>query len=405
MKAYERFLNYVKFGTTSDENAPENVFPSTEGQRVLADELVKEMKQIGFADARCDANCYVYGSLPSNCGGSQPAIGLIAHMDTSSAASGTNIRPRIVKSYRGGDIVLNAERNLVLREEDFPCLSHCGGMDLIVTDGTTLLGGDDKAGIAEILTAAENIVRGKIPHGKICVAFTPDEEIGRGASRFDLAAFGADFAYTVDGGKLDDLEYENFNAADAVLTVHGISTHPGDAKDKMRNAPLLGMEFHLMLPAAETPEHTEGREGFYFLEHIEGEVEKAVFHYIVRDHDSARFEARKQYMQRAVNYLNAKYGTGTFELAIKDSYYNMKPVLEKHPEVVKRAEKAMRSAGVEPKAVPIRGGTDGAVLSQMGLPCPNLSTGGYNCHSRFEFVSIQEMNKVVEILMALLKCQ
>lgn len=403
MKAYERFLHYISFSTTSDENAPAKVFPSTETQKALADDLVGEMKRIGFADARRDGNCYVYGSLPSNCGAGQPAVGLLSHLDTSSAASGTDIRPRIVKAYRGGDIVLNAERDIVMRESLFPCLTHCRGMDLIVTDGTTLLGGDDKAGIAEILTAAETLIRKNLPHGKVCVAFTPDEEIGRGVGRFDLAAFGADFAYTVDGGALDEFEYENFNAADAALTVHGISTHPGDAKNKMKNAAVLGMEFHAMLPPAEVPEHTEGREGFYFLEHMEGEAEKAVFHYIIRDHDRAKFEARKQYLRRAADYLNEKYGAGTFELAEKDSYYNMKPVLEKHPEVVKRAEQAMRSVGVEPKSPPIRGGTDGAALSQAGLPCPNLPTGDYNCHSRFEFVSIQEMDKVVEILVSLLK--
>ena len=400
MKAYERLLNYVKYDTTSDENAPEDLCPSTENQKVFGAALAEEMKRIGFADAHMDADGYVYGSLPANCAGKQPVIGLISHRDTRSAASGANIRPRLVK-YTGGDIVLNPEKNIVLRESEFPCLAKCRGMELIVTDGTTLLGGDDKAGIAEILTAAEALLARNIPHGKIAVAFTPDEEIGRGADRFDVAGFGADFAYTVDGGVLEEFSYENFNAASALVTVHGVSTHPGDAKDKMKNAALLGMQFHSLLPPDEAPEHTEGREGFYFLEHIEGGTEKAVLRYIIRDHDKEKFEARKSYLRQAAAYLNGKYGKGTFDLSLKDSYYNMRPVVEKNPEIVARAERAMRRAGVEPNVTPIRGGTDGAMLSFRGLPCPNLPTGGHNCHSRFEFVSVPEMDRVVEILVNL----
>lgn len=405
MRAYERLLNYVTYDTTSDENAPENVSPSTKKQLALADRLAEEMTSLGFEGVRRDENGYVYGFLPSNCGEGQPVVGLISHMDTSSAAKGTGIKPRIVKNYDGGDIVLNAEKNIVLRPADFECLNGCRGMDLVVTDGTTLLGADDKAGVSEILTAAELLREKNIPHGKITVAFTPDEEIGRGTDHFDLKAFGADIAYTVDGGKLGELEYENFNAAGAVLTVSGVNTHPGDAKNKMRNAILYGIEFNSMLPPAETPAHTEGYEGFYHLLHFEGCEEKATLHYIVRDHNKTKFEARKAYLQHTADYLNEKYGAGTFDLKLKDSYYNMKEIIEKHMDVVKRAENAMRECGVEPVAVPIRGGTDGAMLSWKGLPCPNLPTGGYNYHSRFEFASIQEMDKMAEVLTALVKKQ
>ena len=403
MRAYERLLDLVAYDTTSDEDAPESVSPSTKKQLALADHLAEELKSLGFEGVRRDKFGYVYGFLPSNCGEGQPVVGLISHMDTSPAASGANIRPRVVKNYGGGDIVLNREKNIVLSPAEFGCLSGCKGMDLVVTDGTTLLGADDKAGISEILTAAEALREKNVPHGKIAVAFTPDEEIGRGTDHFDLEAFGADLAYTVDGGKLGELEYENFNAAAATLTVRGVSTHPGDAKNKMRNAAVLGMEFHAMLPAAETPEHTEGYEGFYHLTRFTGCEETAELRYIVRDHDKAAFEARKAYLQHAANYLNEKYGAGTFRLNLKDSYYNMKEIMEKHMDVVKRAENAMRACGVEPKAVPIRGGTDGAMLSWKGLPCPNLPTGGYNYHSRFEFAAVQEMDKMAEVLVALVR--
>jgi tripeptide aminopeptidase len=405
MRAYERLLDYVKFDTTSDENAPEERSPSTKGQLVLADHLAAEMKQLGFQNVRRDSFGYVYGFLPSNCGTKQPVIGLIAHMDTSSAACGSGIKPRIVKNYGGGEIVLNEEKNIVLRPADSPCLKECLGMNLIVTDGTTLLGADDKAGIAEILTAAELLNWRNIPHGPIAVAITPDEEIGRGTDHFDLEEFGADFAYTVDGGKLGQLEYENFNAASAVLTVHGIATHPGDAKNKMKNAVLLGIEFNALLPPAETPEHTEGYEGFFHLLRFEGSEERAELHYIVRDHDRQNFEARKAALRRAADYLNDKYGAGTFELQLKDQYFNMKPVISRHMEVVERAERAMRACGVEPKAVPIRGGTDGAMLSCKGLPCPNLSTGGFNFHSRFEFIPVQAMDKMADVLVELVRAE
>lgn len=405
MKAYERFLEYVKYDTTSDEYAPEDRIPSTEKQLVLADRLAEELKAIGFADARRDRYGYVYASAPSNCGGGLPAVGLIAHMDTSSAASGADVKARIVRNYDGGDILLNAEKQIYLRPSQFDALTGCVGDDLIVTDGTTLLGGDDKAGIAEIMEAAERILSQNLPHGKISVAFTPDEEIGRGGAHFDLDAFGADFAYTVDGGKTGELENETFNAASAVLTVHGVSTHPGDGKNRLKNASLLAMEFHSMLPPAEVPEHTEGREGFYFLEDMKGETERAVFRYIVRDHDKAKFEARKQYLRRAADYLTAKYGPGVFELDIKDSYYNMREIIDAHPEVTDRAEKAMRACGQEPVFVPIRGGTDGSFLSWKGLPCPNLPTGAFNLHGRFEFVSVTQMETMADTLTELLKKQ
>jgi tripeptide aminopeptidase len=405
MRAYERLLDYVKFNTTSDENAPEGRSPSTAGQLVLADRLAEEMKKLGFQKVRCDCYGYVYGFLPANCGTKQPVIGLIAHMDTSSAACGEGIRPRIVKNYGGGEIVLNEEKNIVLCPANSPCLDECLGMNLIVTDGTTLLGADDKAGIAEILTAAELLNKRNVPHGPIAVAITPDEEIGRGTDRFNLEEFGADFAYTVDGGKLGELEYENFNAASAVLTVHGIATHPGDAKNKMKNAVLLGIEFNAMLPPAETPEHTEGYEGFYHLLRFEGCEERAELHYIVRDHDNEKFEARKAALSRAANYLNDKYGDGTFELRHKDQYFNMKPIISQHMEVVERAERAMRACGVKPESVPIRGGTDGAMLSCKGLPCPNLSTGGFNFHSRFEFIPVQAMDKMADVLVELVRAE
>lgn len=401
MRAYERLIRYASFDTTSNEDSAE--IPSTPGQIVLADSLAEEMEKLGFADVRRDESGYVYGTLPANCGEKLPVIGLIAHMDTSEAAPGGGIRPRIVANYDGGDIVLNAEKDIVMRAEKFKNLAQFIGKDLVVTDGTTLLGADDKAGVAEILTAAEELNRRKIPHGKIAAAFTPDEEIGRGADRFDVAGFGADFAYTVDGGTLGELEYENFNAASAVVKVNGVSVHPGDAKNRMKNASLLAMEFHSMLPPAETPEHTEGYEGFYHLTRITGSVEQAELRYIIRDHDRAQFEARKDRVREIAEYLGRKYGAETFRLDLKDSYYNMKEILSPHMDIVRRAEQAMREAGVEPKAVPIRGGTDGAVLSYKGLPCPNLPTGGQNFHGRFEFIPVQDMDKMVEVLINIVK--
>ncbi|QAT50602.1 peptidase T [Caproiciproducens sp. NJN-50] len=401
MKAYERLLHYASFDTTSCEDSES--CPSTPGQLRFADALAEEMKSLGFSGVRRDESGYVYGTLPASCEAKAPVIGLISHMDTSDAAPGAGIRPRIVRNYDGGDIVLNREKNIVMRAADYRNLADCIGEDLIVTDGTTLLGADDKAGIAEILTMAEELNRRGTPHGTIAVAFTPDEEIGRGADRFDVKGFGADFAYTVDGGTVGELEYENFNAAGAVVTVHGVSVHPGDAKNRLRSAAQFAMEFHSMLPEAETPEHTEGREGFYHLTRIAGDAEHAELRYIIRDHDRAKFEARKETVRKIADYLNEKYGAGTFELSLSDSYYNMKEKIEEHPEIVARAEQAMREAGMEPRAVPIRGGTDGARLSFMGLPCPNLPTGGQNFHGRFEFIPIRSMEQMAEVLINLVK--
>lgn len=405
MRAYERLLKYVTFDTTSDENVPESVCPSTENQKTLARALVEEMKELGMSDAQMDEHGYVYATLPANCDAKVPVIGLIAHMDTSSSASGKNVKPRIVENYDGGEIVLNAERKITMSPEKYESLSDYKGKDLIVTDGTTLLGADDKAGIAEILTAIEKINAEGIKHGKIAVAFTPDEEIGRGADRFDVKRFGADFAYTVDGGKLGEIEYENFNAAAATVTVHGVNIHPGSAKNKMKNALLMGIEFNSLLPAHEIPACTEGYEGFHHLSHMEGDEEKAVLRYIIRDHDKAKFAEKKARFEKAAAYLNDKYGDGTFELDLRDSYYNMKEKIEPHMFLIENAKKAMLDAGVEPKIVPIRGGTDGARLSFMGLPCPNLSTGGHNFHGRFEYIPVQSMDSMTQVLINIVKVQ
>lgn len=403
MRAYERLISYTSFDTTSREDSETS--PSTSEQLRFADALAKEMRTLGFSNVRRDEFGYVYGTLEANCRTDSPAIGLIAHMDTSEAASGADIKPKIIKNYDGKDIVLNPDQNIVMRVREFGNLLNYVGDDLIVTDGTTLLGADDKAGVAEILTMAEELEKRKIPHGTIAVAFTPDEEVGRGTEHFDVKGFGADFAYTVDGGTLGEFEYENFNAAGAVVTVHGVSVHPGDAKNRMRNAAQFAMEFHSMLPAAETPEHTEGYEGFYHLTRISGSAEQAELRYIIRDHDRAKFEARKEFFGSVAAYLNQKYGAGTFEVFLSDSYYNMKEKIEEHPEIIKRAELAMKNAGVTPRAVPIRGGTDGAKLSFLGLPCPNLPTGGQNFHGRFEFIPIQSMDKMVEVLLRLVETE
>lgn len=394
MRAYERFLDYVKYPTMSDENS--GTTPSSEKQLVLARVLCEELHSIGLADARVDEYGYVYASLAANAEG-RPTIGLIAHMDTSSEASDENIKPAVVE-YTGGDILLNKEKGITMRVSDYPYLESFAGQTLIVTDGTTLLGADDKAGIAEIVTALEQIISQDLPHGRIAVAFTPDEEIGEGADHFNVEGFGADFAYTVDGGFLGELEYENFNAASAKITVNGVSIHPGSAKGKMKNAARLACEFDSLLPSDELPELTEEYEGFHHLLSIKGECELATMSYIIRDHDMKKFEDKKQCFAELVNKLNDKYGEGTFVLEMKDSYYNMRSIIESNLYVVERADRAMRAAGVTPMVVPIRGGTDGARLSFMGLPCPNLSTGGGNFHSRFEFVSADAMDKMVQVI-------
>ena len=396
MRAYERLLRYVQYDTAS--NGGSKTCPSTETQRDFGRILAEEMTALGLSDVRQDKNGYVYGKLPANAPG-QPAIGLIAHIDTVDDAPALPMKAHIVENYRGGDIVLDEAGRNVLSPAVFPSLNDAVGKDLIVTDGNTLLGADDKAGVAEILTLCEELIaRPEIRHGDVCVGFTPDEEIGRGADLFDIPGFGADFAYTVDGGAMPEIYYENFNAASAAVTVRGLSIHPGSAKNKMKNAMLIAHEFISMLPGAETPEHTEGREGFYHLTAMSGEIEKAGMSFIIRDHDMKKFNARKEYMGRIAAFLNAKYGDGTIELTVKDSYYNMLEKLADHMDVIERANDAFRRLGCEPVAVPIRGGTDGARLSYMGLPCPNLPTGGFNCHGRFEYAVIQDMDRVVELL-------
>lgn len=405
MRAFERFLKYVTFDTTSDDNAAQNTCPSTEKQKVLALSLVEEMKANGMSDAHMDSNGYVYGTLPANCDAQVPVIGLISHMDTSSSASGANIKTQIIKNYDGGDILLNKELDIVMSPAKFESLADYKGKDLIVTDGTTLLGADDKAGVAEILTAVQRLNDDGVKHGKVVIAFTPDEEIGRGADRFDVKHCGAEYAYTVDGGKLGEIEYENFNAAAAIVTVNGVNIHPGDAKNKMKNAVLMGIEFNEMLPAQEIPACTEGYEGFHHLSHIEGDEEKTVLRYIIRDHDMNQFKAKKARFEKIAAYLNEKYGKQTIELNLFDSYYNMKEQILPHMFIIEKAQKAMKDAGVEPEIVAIRGGTDGARLSFMGLPCPNLSTGGHNFHGRFEYIPVQSMDSMVEVLINILKVQ
>ena len=399
MNTYELFLNYVLIPTMSDEES--ETIPSTKKQLVLANLLKDQLLELGLADARVDEYGYVYATLPANIDKRVDAIGFIAHMDTSSEASDENIKPKIVE-YRGGDILMNAERGIYMRESDYPCLKGYVGQHLIITDGTTLLGADDKAGIAEIMSALKKIIDTGAPHGKICVSFTPDEEIGRGADQFDVKGFGADYAYTVDGGALGELEYENFNAASAKVTVNGVSIHPGSAKDRMKNASLIAYEFNSLLPADEIPEMTEGYEGFHHLISMSGECELAKLNYIIRDHDKAKFEEKKRVFVEAADAINKKYGEGTLVLNLTDSYYNMKEMIEPCMYVVERAKRAMTDLGVTPEVVPIRGGTDGARLSFMGLPCPNLCTGGENFHSRFEFVSCESMEKISDIIVRII---
>ena len=399
MNITERFLKYVSFPTQSDEST--RACPSTPGQLELGYYLAREMEEMGLAHVRTDANGYVYAVLPANCKTNAPVLGLIAHMDTSPDCSGAGIKPRTVL-YQGGDIVLNQEKNIVMREGEFPSLTRNRGKHLIVTDGTTLLGADDKSGIALILTAVEELMASGQPHGEVRIAFTPDEEIGAGADHFDVAAFGADYAYTVDGGALGELEYENFNAASGRVTLNGVSIHPGSAKGKMKNACLMAMEFNALLPAEEIPARTEGYEGFFHLCDMKGQVEQAVLDYIIRDHDRKKFEVRKAAFLAAAEQLNAKYGPGTAQAAVKDSYYNMKEQILPHMEIVDRAKAAMEKNGVTPKVQPIRGGTDGARLSFMGLPCPNLCACGENFHGRYEYVPVEDLEVMTRVLKTLI---
>lgn len=400
MQVLDRFLKYISFDTGSDAASP--TIPSTEKQKALGQFLVSEMLQMGISDAHMDEQGYVYGSIPANTQKPAPKIGLIAHMDTVSDVPCGNIKARVVERYDGGDILLNAEKNILLSPDQYPDLLKYKGDSLVVTDGTTLLGADDKAGIAEILTAAEALLASDAPHGEVKLAFTPDEEIGRGPNAFRVSHFGADYAYTVDGGELGELEYENFNGADARVLVHGRNIHPGVAKGQMKNAMLMAMEFNAMLPSFEIPANTEGYEGFYHLTDMRGDVEQAELCYIIRDHDAQKYQQKKQLFCSIGAFLNEKYGQGTFEVAVTDSYANMKEKILPHMEIIERAKAAMQKAGVQPRIQPIRGGTDGATLSFMGLPCPNLCTGGHNFHGRYEYISVQSMEKTTQILLNLI---
>ena len=397
MNVIDRFLKYVSFDTESDE-ASESC-PSSAKQKVLGAALVEEMKAMGIADAFMDENGYVYGTVPGD--PSLPTIGLIAHMDTSPAITGANVKAKIVE-FDGSDVCLNEEKDIWLSAGDYPYLNKCVGKHLIVTDGTTLLGADDKAGVAEIMAVAEYLMKNDVRHATLKIGFTPDEEIGRGADLFDVEGFGADYAYTVDGGELGGIEYENFNAAAATVTIKGRSIHPGSAKNKMVNAIQLAMEFHSMLPVHERPESTEGYEGFCMLMHMTGEVENAVLRYIIRDHDDEKFEQKKDRLYQIAVYMDSIYGDGTVEVETKDSYYNMRRQIEPVMYVVDRAARAMGRLGIQAESLPVRGGTDGARLSFMGLPCPNLCTGGQNFHGRFEYAVVEEMELCAKILLEIL---
>lgn len=397
-KVLDRFLHYVSFDTQSMDD--QEKVPSTEKQLALAKALKEELEAMGASQVRMSEHGYVYAVIPATADHPVKSLGFVAHMDTAPAMSGKDVKPRIVERYDGQDLVLNEEKKIVMRVKDFPGMLDCVGKDLIVTDGTTLLGADDKAGVAEIMTMAEFFLsHPEIPHGKICIGFTPDEEVGRGADFFDVEHFGAEAAYTVDGGPVGELEYENFNAASGKVDICGRGVHPGSAKGAMVNALLVGMEFQSMLPAFENPMYTEGYEGFFHLDQMAGDVESAHLEYIIRDHDRKAFEKKKALFEEVSRYLNVKYGEGTVLTAVKDSYYNMKEQIEPdHLYLIDTAKEAMKSLDIKPLVSPIRGGTDGARLSYMGLPCPNLSTGGYNFHGRYEFIPVQSLEQMVEVL-------
>lgn len=402
MTLTERFLKYVSFTTTSDENT--KMTPSTPGQMIFAQYLVEELKSIGLQEVDLDKNGYVMATLPANTDKDIPTIGFISHMDTSPDMSGKNVKARIVENYDGGDILLNPEKLIVLETNKYPEIIKYTGQDIIVTDGTTLLGADDKAGLAEIVTAMEYLMaHPEIKHGKIRVGFTPDEEIGQGADHFDVKKFGAEWAYTMDGGEIGELEFENFNAAGARITFQGLNVHPGYAKHKMLNSMRVAQQFATMLPRHETPEHTEGYEGFYHLVGMEGTVEKSTLSYIIRDHDRDRFERRKKEIQHLVNKINAEFGQGTATPEIHDQYYNMREKVEPVMHIVDLAFEAMEAVGVKPNVKPIRGGTDGARLSYEGLPCPNIFAGGHNFHGRFEYVPVPSMEKAMMVIVKIVE--
>ena len=403
MTVEERFLKYIAVDTTSDPST--DTFPSTKSQLDFAAALREEMESLGLENVSIDQYGYVFGTIPSTIKDySGKILGFISHMDTSCAESGKNIRPRIIKRYDGKDIVLNEEKNIIMSPRDFSNLAQYQGQDLIVTDGNTLLGGDDKAGIAEILTAAEYLLaHPEIPHGPVRVGFTPDEEIGQGTEHFDVEKFGADFAYTMDGGECGELEYENFNAAEAVADFNGVSIHPGSAKGKMINAIRLAMEYERLMPSVQRPECTEGREGFIHLDSLQGSVDHARSEYIIRDHDMDLFQKKKKHMEDMARIMNIKYGYEAVSLKIQDSYFNMKEKIEPHRFLIDNVLKVYEKLGIQPQIQPIRGGTDGAQLSFKGLPCPNLGTGDHNCHGHFEFTCIQAMEKSVEVIVELIK--
>lgn len=401
MRAYERFLNYVKIHTTSDENS--NTTPSTRRQFDLAEILAEEMKKLGVKDVRVDENCYVYGAIPATPGyEDKPAIGLIAHLDTAPDFYGEHVNPQIYRNYNGEDVTLG-DSGKVLSVKTFPHLKELKGRTLITTDGTTLLGADDKAGIAEIMTVAEELLKGTMPHGKVCIAFTPDEEVGSGADKLDIPAFGAQYAYTADGGCENEIVYENFNASEAVFKIRGFNIHPGEARNKMINAALVGMEINSMLPNLETPAHTELYEGFFHLCEMEGTVENATLQYIIRDHSAASFEARENTLRHIEKIMNEKYGQGTVKLEIHEQYRNMIEKVAPCMQLVDYAKDAIRELGMEPNTDPIRGGTDGAQLSFRGLPCPNLGTGGYAFHGPYEHITAEGMDTAVHVMLGILK--
>lgn len=401
-KVIDRFLEYVKIDTQSQPGKEQ--IPSTEKQFELAVRLSSELKKMGVDQVQVTENCYVYASIPATTERKTPVLGFIAHMDTSDALTGTGVRPQLVTDYDGGDICLNREQDIWMRVADFPFLPSYRGHDLITTDGTTLLGGDDKAGIAEIMTMAEYfLLHPEIPHGVIRIGFTPDEEVGKGADLFDVEGFGADGAYTVDGGALGELQFENFNAASGTVTVRGFGIHPGSAKSKMKNSLLIAQEFQSMLPVFENPMYTEGYEGFFHLNRMAGDVEQTHMDYLIRDHNREQFERKKHLFYETAGYLNQKYGEGTVSVQVKDTYYNMKEKLADHMGLAALAQEAMRELSVEPVIKPVRGGTDGARLSFMGLPCPNLCTGSRNSHGRYEFASVQQMEKVTELLIRIVE--
>ncbi len=397
-----RFLRYVGYDTQSDDSS--QTFPSTDKQLVLLRLLRDELAEMGLTDASIDKNGYVMATLPANNGKSGPAVGFIAHVDTSPDMPGNDIKARIVENWDGEDIILNSELGIVLSPADFPEMKQYRGQNLIVTDGTTLLGADDKAGVAEIMTAVEYLVNHpEIKHGPIKIGFTPDEEIGRGVDYFDVQRFGADWAYTLDGGEIGELEFENFNAAGAKITIQGKNIHPGYAKGKMQNALLMAMEFNALLPVFDRPEFTQDYEGFFHLVKMEGSVEKSSIQYIIRDHDRELFEKRKEIMQQCAGFMNQRYGEGSFVLDMKDQYYNMREKVEPEYHIVETARKAMEAVGVEPKIKPIRGGTDGSRLSYMGLLCPNIFAGGHNFHGKHEFVPVESMEKATQVILKIIE--